>query len=415
MSPARAASRSPRRTFGQTWWGRAWVEALEDRAQLDANRLPRGRTYARRERAEDLDVDPGEVVARIQGRRDEPYRVRLRVRQLDAGAWEAVSAAIADRAAYAAALLDGELHPGIVEAARDAGVELLPGPGELGPSCTCPDWADPCKHAAAVCYLVADLLDADPFALLLLRGRTREELLAAVRIHRADATAAEPDERVADAGLTRSPDRGVVARDALRRPAAPLPAAAPVPRRPGTPRPLAPLSDPDDALPTPEDLLGLATDAARRAHAMLAAGAPSALDLDPRADLARRLADLLGSQALAPLARRTGVGPSEAVRLALAWQHGGAVGVGLVDGTVAPRRDAVRLGDLLLVLQTTSGTRARGRLDRVVVGDVELVIGPDDRWYALERRGRRRELQRPPSDDPLSLLDDAVGGPPPGR
>lgn len=406
MSPARGATRSPRRTFGQTWWGRAWIEALEDRAQLDANRLPRGRTYARRERAEDLAVDPGEVAARIQGRRAEPYRVRLRVRQLDADDWAAVSAAIADRAAYAAALLDGELHPGIVEASRAAGVELLPGPGELGPSCSCPDWADPCKHSAAVCYLVADLLDADPFALLLLRGRTREELLAAVRIHRADAVAAGPDERVADAGLTRSPDRGVAARDALQRPPAPLPTAAPVPRRPGTPQPLAPLPGDDDALPTPDDLVALAGDAARRAHAMLAAGTSSALELEPRADLARRFADLLGDPALSAIARRAGVGPSEAVRLALAWRHGGAVGVGLVDGTVTPRRDGVRIDALLLELQTTRRIHARRRPDRVVVGDTELVLGPDDRWYALERRGRRRELQRPASDDPLTLLDD---------
>ncbi len=165
------------RQFGRTWWGRAWVDALENRARLDPNRLPRGRTYARQERVSTLRVDAGEVTAFVRGGRPGRYRVLVRVRTFDDDEWDRLVAAIAGRAGHAAALLDGELDPEVAVDARDAGVDLLPGPGDLRPRCSCPDWADPCKHAAAVCYLVADVLDDDPFALFHVRGRTREALL----------------------------------------------------------------------------------------------------------------------------------------------------------------------------------------------------------------------------------------------
>ncbi|HEY9557708.1 MAG TPA: SWIM zinc finger family protein, partial [Acidimicrobiales bacterium] len=161
--PGRPAKR---RTFGATWWGQAWIDALEHRARLDSNRLPRGRTYARQSRVGVLTVEPGEVRASVLGSRDSAYRVRLRVSAFTDEQWEVVLDAIAARAGHAAALLDGELAPGIVDDARAAGCDLLPGPGEIRTSCSCPDWANPCKHAAAVCYLVADRLDEDPFELL---------------------------------------------------------------------------------------------------------------------------------------------------------------------------------------------------------------------------------------------------------
>ena len=178
-NPAAANREQPE--FGRTWWGRAWLEALEQRAQLDPNRLPRGRDYARGGTVGELTIAPGEVRAQVQGRKTRPYEVRIRVRRFTDAEWDRVLTAISARLGHAAALLDGELPPEIADDAARAGLELLPGGGEIGPRCNCPDDADPCKHSAAACYLVTDALDADPFVLLLLRGRTRDQILAGVR------------------------------------------------------------------------------------------------------------------------------------------------------------------------------------------------------------------------------------------
>src|SRR3954469_15533337 len=109
----RGAGRSPERRgagrFGTTWWGGAWIDALEHRARLDPNRLPRGRTYARKERVLMMVVARGEVRASVRGSRPSPYAVRVRVREFTAAEWDRVLEAIAAKAAHAAALLDGEL------------------------------------------------------------------------------------------------------------------------------------------------------------------------------------------------------------------------------------------------------------------------------------------------------------------
>ena len=238
--PDPAASES--REFGRTWWGRAWLEALEQRARLDPDRLPRGLDYARSGAVADLTLSPGEARARVRGRKSEPYQVRIRVRRFADDEWDRVLEAIAARLGHAAALLDGELSPEIAGDAAGAGLDLLPGGGEVGPRCDCPDDADPCKHSAAACYLIADALDADPFALFLLRGRTRDQVLAGIRARRRGASPstgrAAGDGRAAQsAGDATQPteDAGVDARMAFRTPVpwVQIPAVPLPPRRPG--------------------------------------------------------------------------------------------------------------------------------------------------------------------------------------
>jgi uncharacterized Zn finger protein len=233
--PSPGGGASPWARFGETRWGRAWVEALEQRARLDPNRLPRGRTYARSGAVGPLQLAPGEVRAQVQGSGPTPYAVRLRVRELTREEWRAVLAAVAARASHAAALLDGQLDPGVVEDVARAGIALLPDAGEMGPSCSCPDWANPCKHAAAACYLVADRMDDDPFTILLLRGRSREQVLAGLRSLRGEG-----------AGATTAPptsaqpivDPGVEARVLLtaNAPPPPLPPPPSPPSQAGLPR-----------------------------------------------------------------------------------------------------------------------------------------------------------------------------------
>ncbi|MCZ9339892.1 SWIM zinc finger family protein, partial [Streptomyces sp. TRM76130] len=143
--------------FAETWWGNAWVTALEESA-LDAGRLARGRGYAERGHVDAITVTSGLVLAYVQGSRPRPYRVRIRLRTLDDADWARFLDAAAERPGHIAALLDKELPHSLA----DCGVPLLPGPGDLAPQCTCPDSGHPCKHAAALCYQTARLLDADP-------------------------------------------------------------------------------------------------------------------------------------------------------------------------------------------------------------------------------------------------------------
>ena len=418
-----------KRGFAETWWGRAWVDALEHSARLDPNRLPRGRTYARTNRVEDLQVAPGEVRASVWGRRRTPYKVRVRVRTFSDAEWAAVTAAVATKAAHAAALVDGELDPGVVEDARSAGVALLPDAGDLQPRCSCPDWADPCKHSAAVCYLVAGLLDGDPFRLLELRGRRRPEVLAAVRRARAREVAGgvggggpvagsvpagrrrrQGDQPAPGDGVLAPPlparDKGMAAADAWRRPLAALPAVPPAPAVAGRPAPWH--ADPPDAAPfTADGLRSLVSDAAGRAAALATGAGRSGLDLDEREDLARRADAVLESGGIADMARRAGCPPTALVATALAWRHAGAAGLRVLDeddwrpptATMVTAREA-------LVAAGLAPSKVRVRQNRVALGPGEEVrLARDGRWYRFAKRAGRWEIVAPPADAPDELVE----------
>jgi uncharacterized Zn finger protein len=170
---------------GTTWWGQRWIDALERMAGY-ANRLPRGRTYARGGRTHDLVVAAGAVTAAVTGSRLQPYRVRIALPVLSDDTWRAAISAMAQEAQFTAALLDGQMPHGIDAAFHAAGCSLFPGRGsDLQTSCSCPDWANPCKHVAATHYVLGEALDRDPFLLFELRGRRRAAVLEALRAERA--------------------------------------------------------------------------------------------------------------------------------------------------------------------------------------------------------------------------------------
>jgi uncharacterized Zn finger protein len=389
--------RRRRRGFGLTWWGEAWVTALEQRARLDPNRLPRGRSYARGGTVGELTITPGEVRAAVQGRRVRPYQVRVRVRVLEAEEWSRVLDAIAAQIGHAAALLDGELLPEVADDVRSAGTDLLPGPGELQPRCSCPDWADPCKHAAAVCYLVAGALDADPFSLLLLRGRRRDEVLAALRARRRPAAVAPTD---------RSPpatDPGVDAREAYRRAPAPLPPPPLPPQQPGQPAVL-PVDPPPGAGLRSEDLVALAADAAARAFQLATGAGDGGLSLDLEADLARRAAGLLGTgRGLAALAASANMPSRELLRWAAAWQQAGRGGLDALRSTWQPTATDLAEGRATLDRLAGQGT-VRAWRNRLTRGRLQLRLGANGLWYRFVRAGGEWVLDGPPSLEPDALL-----------
>jgi len=397
-----AGARRRRPGFGLTWWGEAWVTALEQRARLDPNRLPRGRSYARGGTVGELTIAPGEVRAAVQGRRVRPYQVRVRVRVLEAEEWDRVLDAIAAQIGHAAALLDGELLPEVADDVRGAGTDLLPGPGELQPRCSCPDWADPCKHAAAVCYLVAGALDTDPFSLLLLRGRRRDEVLAALRARRRSAEAATvpPDQSPLAA------DPGVDARQAYQRSLAPPPAPPLPPPRPGQPSVL-PVDPPPGAGLRSEDLVALAADAAARAFQLATGSGDGGLSLDLEADLARRAAGLLGTgRGLAALAASASLPSGELLRWAVTWQHAGRGGLDALRMTWQPA--ATDLAEGRAALERLAGQGAvRAWRNRLTGGRLQLRLGANGRWYRFVRSGREWVLDGPPSPDPDALVADA--------
>ena len=410
--------------FGRTWWGRAWLEALEQRARLDPDRLPRGHDYARSGAVGELTLAPGEARARVQGRKTEPYEVRVRVRRFTDDEWDRVLAAISARLGHAASLLDGELPPEVAEDAAAAGLDLLPGSGELGPRCSCPDDADPCKHSAAACYLISDVLDADPFALFLLRGRTRDQVLAGIRARRRGVAPAQAAAHPAAPGVhdsagapsaagTRAADAGVDARTAFGAPEspAPIPAIPLPPGRPGAPAPL-PVDPPPWRSGLRQDLVELAADAASRAWEMAVGLSPDAgLSLDPDIDLARRAARALGTPAFAALAARTGLGERVLARRALAWRQGGPAGLESLGAGWDPAADDPDAARLLTAARAalrvkTSEAKPIIEGNRVTAGRLQLRLGRDLRWYPYARSDDDWEPSGVPEADPARALEN---------
>jgi uncharacterized Zn finger protein len=176
----------PRRSeFASSWWAQRWIRLLE-RFGWSA-RLNRGRAYARHGNVVDIDVQSGLVRAKVQGSRKQPYKVEIGLKPLVQEDWNKVLGQLRKKAIYAARLLSGEMPRDVEEVFKAAGVSLFPKSGEeLIMSCSCPDWASPCKHVAAAYYVLGAEFDRDPFLLFELRGKSKEQLMAALRGQRGE-------------------------------------------------------------------------------------------------------------------------------------------------------------------------------------------------------------------------------------
>ena len=177
---------STRGQVARTWWSQRFLSVLESLGV--GGRLSRGRSYARAGQIVSLDIDVGGAVAQVQGSRPQPYQVRLGVPAFGKAEWAAVAQALTDDASYAAALLNGEMPRDIERVFEAVGLSLFPANArDLAMDCSCPDYAVPCKHLAAVCYVLAERFDADPFQILAMRGRHRDALLEELRSRRSAA------------------------------------------------------------------------------------------------------------------------------------------------------------------------------------------------------------------------------------
>lgn len=177
--PVQAVNR--RGEFGTTWWGKEWLTAL-NRVGLDG-RLERGRRYARNGSVLFMDINHGLTFGRVQG--TYKYCARVILKKFSDKEWIKALTALSDQAIYAAKLLAGEMPADIEKVFQQAGSSLFPRDRkDISFKCSCPDGGNPCKHAAAIYYLLAEQLDADPFMLFHLRGRSREQVLSTLRTRR---------------------------------------------------------------------------------------------------------------------------------------------------------------------------------------------------------------------------------------
>ncbi len=151
-----------RKTYGNTWWGEQWLNSLNN---IDySNRLPRGRTYANKGLARNIEIDENHITAEVQGTRPRPYKVQFTVPKFSATEKAKIIGLITDNPFFLSKLLNRELPPNLNRLCNEQGIDIFPSRwDDLQGSCSCPDWAVPCKHMASVLYLVANEIDKNPF------------------------------------------------------------------------------------------------------------------------------------------------------------------------------------------------------------------------------------------------------------
>ncbi|MFE9172941.1 SWF or SNF family helicase [Streptomyces kebangsaanensis] len=377
------------RGFAGTWWGHAWLKALEDTA-LDTEQVRAGRRLARAGAVGAVSVRPGRITAVVRDRDRTAHRADVLLEELSDDEWARFLDVAVERSGHLAALLDRDLPPHLVEDAAAAGIELLPGIGDLEPECDCGAW-DHCGHTAALCHLVARLLDQDPFVLLLMRGRDERALLAELRARDS-----------ADGDGSPAPD-GVDAAEAYAAAFA-LPPLPPLPEPPAAPGPPPSLDTEAPPAPgiDPAALEFLAAQTALAAHLWLgwalqaATGrqAPAgertpALEPTVAQDAVRLAAGTSDGAVLDRLAEGSGRGRQELARAVLAWRSGGAAGLCALeekwtpDGETRARAcaavEAAWEGDERPLL------RAEDNRWTVVGEDRQLRFGRDGRWWPYRK------------------------------
>ena len=163
------------RTIAKSFWGQAWCANLERYSDYE-NRLPRGRSYVRNGSVVDLQIGKGEVAAMVAG--SELYKINVSIAPVAKARWKCICRDCAGSIDSLVELLQGRLAKGVMDRVCREGDGLFPSPGEIEFACSCPDWADMCKHVSAVLYGVGARLDAKPQLLFVLRGVDENELIA---------------------------------------------------------------------------------------------------------------------------------------------------------------------------------------------------------------------------------------------
>ncbi|TCP50961.1 putative Zn finger protein [Tamaricihabitans halophyticus] len=372
-----------------SWWGTAWLKALED-GSLDHTQLKRGRQYAYAGRVGPITVSPGRIAATVQDH-DEPFHSQVQLDQLTDPAWDRFLDRIAGKAGHIAALLDGDMPTELAAFAEDIDIPLLPAIGELEPECTCPGWEHPCQHAAALCYQVSWLLDADPFVLLLIRGRASGEVLEQLQRRGTEpATAGAPQEPIQA--------EGIPATIAFGTPTAELPEDPP------------PVTEPPSCweLPAgpeiePAVLRLLAHDAALRARELLA---ELPVPNDDWQQAVRFAAHHSHDWVLDRLASAQNRDTHELRLAAAAWQQGGPAGLAVQERSWQPSEvERARAERLWSAAELPKALR-RANTWTLAELRVQLRYGTDGHWYPYRQHAGDWWPVGRPRQDPGSAFTE---------
>ena len=172
-------TQTKRGALAKTWWGKHWIETLESFPV--GSRLARGKTYARSGQVTDLAMTSKGVSAKVQGSRSKPYTVTIKLNPYSKIQLETLTAKLSAKPLFIAQLLNNEMPESIEQECKTAKIPLFPEKyNDLQTTCSCPDYSNPCKHIAAVLYIMAEALDRDPFLLFTLRGMEKDASLKAI-------------------------------------------------------------------------------------------------------------------------------------------------------------------------------------------------------------------------------------------
>ena len=188
--------------IGSRWWSKQFLSALETFGWT--NRLERGKRYARSGQVLGISICKGEVTAKVQGSQVRPYSVKINYPSASEKSWTGIIARMKGKPELLSRILIGDVPEELERIFREEKSSLFPSRAkEIEMECSCPDYANPCKHIAAVFYVMADTFDQDPFLLLQLKGRSRSEIMNALST---DEGKKNPDASYPPPGGEASPD-----------------------------------------------------------------------------------------------------------------------------------------------------------------------------------------------------------------
>jgi uncharacterized Zn finger protein len=372
-------------------WGSKWLHRLETTATFSNESLERGRAYALHDWQLEVDLEPGKAEALARSGPRIRNRAAIEVPVLSDNEWSIVIGLIANSSARTAALLDHEIDPNILSEAKSEGVSLLPAPRSLKVSCSCRNWGELCKHSSAVVYLLADVFDEAPFDLFLWRGLSYEDLGERVHQRRSstsedscaeDSTAGFADTAASNADRSGTSDEQdpvaskteppatvtINALDAWNRTQAVLPLAL-VPPQTAAVNPPYPSDAPPIAPFTGPGLHSLVVDAVARAHRHLTGTEGADLELGAESDLARRAANVEGTEHWSRLVLHSGRSSRELSTKASAWRIAGSAGVEIVESS----RDVLEINKFV---QFRKNELAQWFRFEKISGRWQLVSGP---------------------------------------